>query len=90
MSQPLPVTVSPEVAFIDEAAEHLQDLVDRAERGDRWVRFPIRLILALTPGLWDRHALLAMRAERACLMVTGGRLLDGLRRLRPIVGTVDE
>ena len=87
MSQAPPTTVSPEAAFVDEAASHLQELVDRAEHGDRWARFPIQFILALAPGVWDRYPLLAMRAERACLMATGGRLLDGLRRQRPIVVT---
>jgi hypothetical protein len=51
----------------DEAAQHLAELIDRAERGDRTALIGLRAVLALTPLIWRKHCVLAMRAERVWL-----------------------
>jgi hypothetical protein len=51
----------------DEAAQHLAELIDHAERGDRTALIGLREVLALTPLIWRKHCVLAMRAERVWL-----------------------
>lgn len=71
-----------ETNFTDDMADQLRPLIEQAEQGDYWATWPIRLILAVTPRLWDRHPVLAMRAERACLVASAEQVLDKSRRMR--------
>ena len=70
MSRNIPLD-SLEAAFTDEMADRLRTLVARADAGDWWAGLKVRLLLAFTPRLWDRHAILTMQAERAGLVVRG-------------------
>ena len=69
-----------EAAFTDDMADRLRPLVDRADQGDWWAGIKVRLLLAFTPRLWDRHAVLAMQAERAGLVASANRPRDRWRR----------
>ena len=54
-------------AIVDLAAERLRQLIEQVEAGEWLALLPLGLTLALTPGLWRRHTLLVMRAERVWL-----------------------
>lgn len=50
--------------FLDLVAARLQELVQRAEAGERYVEWEIQALLGLARPLWQRHALLVLQAER--------------------------